>query len=130
MVRQAAAGQTVVWPSVVKLTIIGVFLGAILLFRRPWCRMLCPLGVIFSAFNKVSVLFLRFDSGTCTSCGRCTKSCQYNIDPEQSPNDLRCIRCLECTRCQLGALTPHTVLHGREALAGSEPDKTVTTAAD
>ena len=124
--RQAATGQPVLWPSAVKLAIIGAFLGAILFIRRPWCRVLCPLGVIFSGFNKASGLFLQFEPGKCTSCGRCTKLCQYNIDPEKSPNDLRCIRCLECTRCHLGALTPQTILHRRRtssALPAASPAK-------
>jgi len=111
--KQAWAGQPILWPSAIKLTIIGVFLVAILFTRRPWCRVFCPLGAIFSGFNKASFLFLRFEPGKCTSCGRCTKSCPYNIDPEKSPNDVRCIRCFECTRCHLDALTPATVLHPR-----------------
>jgi len=113
VVSQAIAGQQIVWPSVLKLTIIAVFLVSILFIRRPWCRVLCPLGVIFSSMNRASAFFLRFDREKCTSCGRCTKLCQYNIEPEKSPNDLRCIRCLECTGCKLGALTPDTILHGR-----------------
>lgn len=120
VVSQALAGRTILWPSTLKLTVIGVFLGAMLFIRRPWCRVLCPLGVIFSAFNRVSAFFLRFDRGNCTDCGRCTKLCNYNIEPQKSPNDLRCIRCLECTRCALGALTPQTILHRpRQAPAGT-----------
>jgi ferredoxin-type protein NapH len=121
--RQAWTGQQILWPNAIKLSIIGVFLGSILFFRRPWCRVLCPLGVIFSAFNRASGFFLRVDHSACTDCQRCRKLCQYNIDPEKSPNDLRCIRCLECTRCPSGALTPGTILHGGQrtpAGSGSE----------
>ncbi len=111
VVSQALAGQDVVWPNTLKLAITGVFLVAILFFRRPWCRVLCPLGAIFSVFNKGSAFFLRFDHDKCTDCGRCSKLCKYNIDPQKSPNDSRCLRCLECTRCGPGALTPQTILH-------------------
>ncbi len=114
VVSQALAGQDVVWPNALKLVLTGVFLVAILFFRRPWCRVLCPLGAIFSVFNKGSAFFLRFDHDKCTECGRCNKLCKYNIDPQKSPNDSRCIRCLECTRCNLGALTPATILHSRK----------------
>jgi len=31
--------------------------------------------------------------------------CEYGIEPEKSPNDLRCNRCLECIGCGPGALT-------------------------
>jgi polyferredoxin len=110
VVKQAWTGQQILWPNAIKLSIIGVFLVAILFFKRPWCRVLCPLGVIFSAFNRVSAFFLKVDRSRCTDCKRCHKLCQYNIEPEKSPNDLRCIRCLECTRCPFGALAPHTIL--------------------
>jgi polyferredoxin len=120
-VQQAWTGQQILWPNAIKLGIIGVFLGAILFFKRPWCRVLCPLGVIFSSFNRASAFFLGVDRSACTDCQRCHKLCQYNIEPEKSPNDLRCIRCLECTRCPFGALTPHTILHRRKAAPATEP---------
>jgi ferredoxin-type protein NapH len=121
MVQQAWTGQQVVWPNAIKLGIIGAFLGAIVFFRRPWCRVLCPLGVIFSSFNRVSGFFLRADRSACADCQRCHKLCQYNIEPEKSPNDLRCIRCLECTRCPSGALLPHTILERPKAAPLPEP---------
>ncbi|OHB65500.1 MAG: hypothetical protein A2Y77_11145 [Planctomycetes bacterium RBG_13_62_9] len=113
VIKQASTGQQILWPSTLKLAVIGVFIASILFIRRPWCRILCPLGVIFSSFNRVSAFFLRLDRSACTDCKRCDKLCQYNIEPHKSPNDLRCIRCLECTRCSFGALTPRTILHPR-----------------
>ena len=105
MTGQAIAGQKVVWPNVLKLTILGLFLIAIFFVRRPWCRILCPLGAIFSLFNRVSAFFLRFNVDKCTNCEQCHKLCEYGIEPEKSPNDLRCVRCLECTSCSPGALS-------------------------
>jgi len=105
MVSQASAGEKVVWPNALKLTILIVFLIAIFFIKRPWCRVLCPLGAIFSLFNRVSAFFLRLDSEACTQCEQCHTLCEYGIEPEKTPNDLRCIRCLECTRCSPDALT-------------------------
>ena len=105
MVGQAIAGQQIAWPNAVKLTILGLFLIAIFFIKRPWCRILCPLGAIFSLFNRVSAFFLRFNPDECTNCERCHKLCEYGIEPEKSPNDLRCNRCLECIGCGPGALT-------------------------
>ena len=104
-VSQAIAGQQIVWPNAIKLTILALFLVAIFFMRRPWCRLLCPLGAIFSLFNRVSAFFLHFDPNECTQCERCHQLCEYGIEPEKTPNDLRCIRCLECTRCSPQALT-------------------------
>lgn len=105
MVSQALAGQQIVWPNALKLTILVLFLVAVFFVKRPWCRILCPLGAIFSLFNRVSVFFLGLNPDKCTHCERCHKLCEFGIEPEKSPNDLRCVRCLECTRCGPGALT-------------------------
>jgi ferredoxin-type protein NapH len=104
MAGQAIAGQEVVWPNAVKLTILALFLIAIFFMKRPWCRVLCPLGAIFSLFNRISAFFLRFNTEKCTHCDRCHKLCEYGIEPEKTPNDLHCIRCLECTKCSPEAL--------------------------
>jgi ferredoxin-type protein NapH len=104
MAGQAIAGQQVVWPNAVKLTILALFLIAIFFIKRPWCRVLCPLGAIFSLFNRISAFFLRFDTEKCTHCDRCHKLCEFGIEPEKTPNDLNCIRCLECTKCSPEAL--------------------------
>ncbi|MFH1716780.1 MAG: 4Fe-4S binding protein [Planctomycetota bacterium] len=122
MVGQAIAGQDVIWPSALKLTILVLFLIAIFLMRRPWCRLLCPLGAIFSLFNRVSAFFLRFDAAECTHCERCHKMCEYGIQPEMTPNDLRCIRCLECTRCSPEALTLGSVFEATEITAPASDD--------
>jgi len=102
---QAIAGKEVVWPNALKLTIVGLFLVAIFFIRRPWCRILCPLGAIFSLFNRFSAFFIRFDSEDCTHCDRCHKLCKFGIEPEKSANNMSCIRCLECTKCRPEALT-------------------------
>ncbi len=111
MIRQAGAGETVVWPNAIKLTIMVLFVVAIFFVKRPWCRVLCPLGAIFSLFNRVSVFFLKVDPDKCTDCKRCHKLCDLGIQPEKSPNDSRCIRCLECTACGPNALSIRTVFH-------------------
>jgi polyferredoxin len=122
MAGQAIAGETVIWPNALKLTILIVFLIAIFFIKRPWCRVLCPLGAIFSLFNRVSAFFLRFNAEACTHCERCHKLCEYGIEPEKTPNDLRCIRCLECTKCSPDALTLGSVFEGSQTEAQSSTD--------
>lgn len=117
MASQAFAGEKVVWPNALKLTIIALFIIAIFFVKRPWCRILCPLGAIFSLFNRVSAFFLRLNPDRCTDCKRCHKLCEFGIEPEKSPNDLRCVRCLECTRCGPGALTLSSIFERPETPA-------------
>jgi polyferredoxin len=104
MVGQAVTGKEIAWPNVLKLTILILFLIAIFFVKRPWCRILCPLGAIFSLFNRISAFSLHFNINKCTECKRCHKLCEFGIEPDKSPNDLRCIRCLECTKCGPDAL--------------------------
>jgi polyferredoxin len=127
VIQQAVAGQKITWPNTLKVVVLILFLAAILYTKRPWCRILCPLGAVFSLFNRVSAFFLRLDPNQCTSCERCHKLCEFGIQPDRSTNDSRCIRCLECTKCGPGALTFASIFKRREEagetsgqIAGSE----------
>jgi polyferredoxin len=102
---QAKAGIAITWPNAIKMIVLLLFIIAIFFIRRPWCRILCPLGAIFSLFNRFSAFFLRINPYQCNDCKKCHKLCQFGIEPEKSPNNLQCVRCLECTHCGPGALT-------------------------
>lgn len=114
MVKQAIAGEKIIWPSAIKLTILGLFLATIFFVKRPWCRLLCPLGGIFSMFNRVSAFFLRIDTNKCNQCKQCHDLCQYGIEPDKTPNDPNCIRCLQCTKCGFEAITPSSIFEQTE----------------
>ncbi len=99
-VQQSAVAQKIVWPSLNKSIILGVFVVAMLFSWRPWCTLFCPLGAIFSLCNYVSLLFVRFQPGRCNDCELCRDLCKYRGPAERRGSDLRCIRCLECVNCQ------------------------------
>ena len=79
---------------------IGILLGVIvaaIAIKRPFCRVICPIGAVYSVFNKDSLMHLTFpDQNVCTNCGVCRKVCPMNIDPHENQNQLECIRCNEC----------------------------------
>lgn len=97
--RIAVAGGGLVLPSATKLTILTIVATAMFFTRRPWCALLCPLGAIYSLFNRVSFLFLRFHPDQCKACDNCKKLCNSGVLPDRGLNHAQCIRCLECTRC-------------------------------
>ena len=97
-------------PGAAKILIIVGFIAAMLFMHRPWCVLFCPLGAIYGLTNKVSALFLKFNTPKCIKCGWCRKLCRYGVEPDRRANDLRCVRCLECTRC--GVLTVGSILKG------------------
>lgn len=104
IVTAAAKGEQIVWPNAIKISIIGVFLVAIFISIRPWCRVLCPLGVIFGFFNRFSIFSMNLKDHACTRCGRCRTLCEYGVEPDKGVNTDHCLRCLECTKCGPGAL--------------------------
>jgi ferredoxin len=85
------------WLYWVKVGILLFSVVAAIAIKRPFCRIICPIGAVYSLFNKGSLMRLDFDESTCTRCGLCRKVCPMDIDPQQGPNQLECIRCGECT---------------------------------
>lgn len=90
----------------VKLGILGLFLGWMVVTRRPFCRTACPLGAIYSLVNPISAFRVRRDGEACGGCDRCRGVCPVELDPPSQVNSMRCIHCLECVRaCPSGALS-------------------------
>lgn len=81
----------------VHLATLAIVLVAFLLIGRFWCRYLCPLGAIFGAFNRVSILKMKVDFSKCERCGDCLKVCPTAIEKlEEIENCTDCIRCGKC----------------------------------
>jgi polyferredoxin len=69
---------------------------AAIAIKRPFCRVICPIGAIYAPFNKVSLLRMTLKTRACRGCTLCTKVCPMNISVYEDPNQLECIRCFEC----------------------------------
>ncbi len=79
-----------------KVTILIITILLSIIVYRPFCKFICPLGAIYSLFNKVSMYKYHVDIDKCVACGRCADACQMNVDPVKDANDLECIRCGKC----------------------------------
>jgi polyferredoxin len=91
----------------IKLIILAVFLLAMVFIRRPFCRILCPLGAIYSLFNKVSVFRMVHHPDNCVLCKQCYRDCPMGVRFYEGANQKDCIRCLQCLRksCKYGAIS-------------------------
>ena len=67
-------------------------------FYRPFCKWLCPLGAFYALFNRVSLFQMKVDKNKCVSCGKCAKACKMDVDVTKTPNHTECIRCGMCIR--------------------------------
>jgi polyferredoxin len=81
-----------------------VWLAAFVFMRRPFCRLMCPLGAIFSLFYGTSLWQIRQDPYKCNNCGWCERICPAGLDPRQQVSSHLCISCLECQGCPRGAM--------------------------
>lgn len=82
---------------IIRTSILVGVLILMIVASRGFCRTICPLGAIFSLFNKVSLFRLRLTKHDCNDCGACMKKCPVEIDPVNQMNSAECIRCLDCT---------------------------------
>lgn len=97
-----ALGWLYTWKTVILIAII--FLSIII--YRPFCKYICPLGGIYSVFNKISVFTYRVDKEKCINCGACAKSCDMGCDPVKNANSAECIRCGKCKKvCPTNAVS-------------------------
>jgi len=96
-----------------KMIILGVFLLLFLITKRPFCRVVCPVGAFLGLFNKVSLLHFEVDDHTCKSCDLCYTVCPVEHRIYESPNHPDCIRCGDCvSACPWSAIHVTTIFKG------------------
>ena len=74
------------------LLMISILVGCVFIYR-VFCRFLCPLGAIYSLFNKICFVGVTVEEDKCIHCDRCVKSCKMDI---RHVGDHECIQCGEC----------------------------------
>ena len=98
---RSALGSLFNW----KLAILIVVVVLSILFYRPFCKWICPLGAFYALMNKVSLLGIKVDEHKCVSCGKCARVCKMDVDVTKTPNHTECIRCGKCiTACPTDAI--------------------------
>jgi polyferredoxin len=83
----------------IKVALLVTVVSLSVVSKRPFCRVICPLGAIFSLFNRVSITRLAWNDDLCTHCDKCTRICPMDISVYKDANNHNCIRCLDCSQC-------------------------------
>ncbi len=93
------------WLFYLKVAILLFVFWAAIMIKRPFCRVVCPIGAIYSLFNKLSLLRMKLNRDTCNHCRVCRHVCPMDIEPYKDPNQAECIRCFQCVwRCPRSSL--------------------------
>ncbi len=86
-----------------KFCLAVVIVVASVFIYRFFCRFICPLGAIYSLFNKISLLGVKLDKDKCIDCGLCVQGCKMDV---KHVGDHECIQCGECISvCPVQAIT-------------------------
>lgn len=92
----------------IKVSILAFVVLFSIFIKRFFCRALCPIGAIYSVFNRFSLVRMSVDPIKCgeKKCGVCRDVCPMDINIYDNPNAKNCIRCLECKyKCPKVAVT-------------------------
>ena len=86
----------------------AILVGALLTgfwVYRPFCRFLCPYGVLLGAFAVVAFKRRRIERSKCVQCGICEKTCPVRAISHDSLNqelEISSFHCIQCNRCSSG----------------------------
>jgi len=83
-----------------EVTIIGggLLLSTAIFLKRPFCRIFCPLGLIYGKLNKWSPIKVTLNKNKCSACGACDKVCISDIKPVKEVNGDFCAKCFNCVK--------------------------------
>ena len=75
---------------------------------RPWCQLACPLGLLGWLMERVAILHIRVDRGTCNECRSCASACPCTAMEDildRKPIKADCWSCGTCVeRCPTGSI--------------------------
>jgi polyferredoxin len=89
-----------------KIMLLIITIVSSIFIYRPFCKYICPLGAVYSLFNKFSFYQMSVDKSKCNGCKACERNCKMNVEITKNINSLECIRCGECKGvCKKNAIT-------------------------
>jgi len=87
---------TFAWIYLITILAVGYWIP------RPFCRLMCPYGVLLGLFSMFSLKQRRIDNENCIHCGACQKICPTQaivIDRKNKAASLSNYDCIQCNKC-------------------------------
>ena len=89
-----------------KISILVIIVALSIFIYRPFCKYICPLGAIYSLFNRFSFYQMHLDKSRCIGCKQCERQCKMGVEITKNINSTECIRCGACINaCKKGAIS-------------------------
>ena len=91
----------------ILLMVFVLIISAGMVFRRYWCRNICPMGALLALFSEWTP-FKRTVSSSCTSCGLCVENCGMGAieDDGKGTKSGECVLCMTCRKvCPENSIT-------------------------
>jgi polyferredoxin len=100
LLRQYAAGQVPVAPTVTILSMALFFTMAMAWWRTDICKVACPYGHLQSIISNMETMHLKVinlpqNRDICASCGLCAEICHVGVDP-RTLDQKHCVTCGDC----------------------------------
>ncbi len=81
------------------LFIVLILIIELILFKRVWCKYICPIGVTISLFRFKHTMRVKYLPAKCSGSVKvawCNATCQFNLNPKQPGISPYCINCGDC----------------------------------
>ncbi len=97
-------------PNVTGYILLGIILVSSVFVHRPFCKMICPVGLLHGLVTKLPGASVLGINTSCAGCKTCSTSCQINaITREGKTSKLdneECIRCGDCMDdCKISSIS-------------------------
>jgi len=81
--------------SFITLSFFAAICSLAFIIKRFWCRIVCPLGAIYSLISNFSIVSRHVDK--CVNCMKCKINCRMSaIKEDMSYRKGECILCMDC----------------------------------
>ena len=97
----------------------AAYLVVSLFFYRPFCRFICPFGLISWVVEQVSLTRIRIDPERCIDCKACAKACPLTAAADRLARRKLPADCFSCMRCL--RVCPADAIHYRPVWGPPSP---------